>query len=100
MRIADFDTKLREGVKIGTSISVARINFNNVPDNNRVNQGGVILGALPSPPIIGIYNEDGTYATNPLQAWENPIANIEAPLDVASTTRLVETRGYSNVTTS
>jgi TonB-linked SusC/RagA family outer membrane protein len=86
---SNFDTKLREAVKVGTSISVARINFNNVPDNNRVNQGGVILGALSSPPIIGIYNEDGTYATNPLQAWENPIANIEAPLDVASTTRIV-----------
>jgi TonB-linked SusC/RagA family outer membrane protein len=86
---SNFDTKLREGVRVGTSISVARIDFNNVPDNNRVNQGGVILGALSSPPIIGIYNDDGTYATNPLQAWENPIANIEAPLDVASTTRLV-----------
>lgn len=86
---SNFDTEVRKGVKIGTNLSLARINFNNVPDNNRVNQGGVILGALSTPPIIGIYNEDGTYATNPLQAWENPIANIEAPMDVAATTRFV-----------
>ncbi|MFK7949587.1 MAG: SusC/RagA family TonB-linked outer membrane protein [Saprospiraceae bacterium] len=86
---SNFDTKLRDGVKVGTSITVSKIDFNNVPDNSRVNQGGVILGALSSPPIIGIYNEDGTFTTNPLQAWENPVANIEAPIDVASTTRLV-----------
>lgn len=85
----NFDTKVRNGLKVGTSINVSKIDFDNVPDNSRVNQGGVILGALSSPPIIGIYNEDGTYTTNPLQAWENPIANIEAPIDLASTTRLV-----------
>ncbi|MFK7934608.1 MAG: SusC/RagA family TonB-linked outer membrane protein [Saprospiraceae bacterium] len=86
---ANFDNQLRDWMKIGTSITVSKIDFNNVPDNSRVNQGGVILGALSSPPIIGIYNDDGTYTTNPLQAWENPVANIEAPIDVASTTRLV-----------
>ncbi|MFK7809912.1 MAG: SusC/RagA family TonB-linked outer membrane protein, partial [Saprospiraceae bacterium] len=85
----NLDNELREWMKIGTSINVSKIDFNNVPDNSRVNQGGVILGALSSPPIIGIYNEDGTFTTNPLQAWENPVANIEAPIDVASTTRLV-----------
>lgn len=85
----NLDNQIRDRLKIGTSITVSKIDFNNVPDNSRVNQGGVILGALSSPPIIGIYNEDGTYTTNPLQAWENPIANIEAPIDVSSTTRLV-----------
>ena len=85
----NFDSQLRDWVRVGSRISVSKVDFNNVPDNSRVNQGGVILGALSSPPIIGIYNEDGTYTTNPLQAWENPVANIEAPKDVTSTTRLV-----------
>lgn len=86
---SNMDNQVRNWLKVGTSINVSKIDFNNVPDNSRVNQGGVILGALSSPPIIGIYNEDGTFTTNPLQAWENPVANIEAPIDVASTTRLV-----------
>ncbi|MFK7981157.1 MAG: SusC/RagA family TonB-linked outer membrane protein [Saprospiraceae bacterium] len=85
----NLDNQLRDWIKVGTSINISKIDFNNVPDNSRVNQGGVILGALSSPPIIGVYNEDGTFTTNPLQAWENPVANIEAPIDVASTTRLV-----------
>ncbi len=85
----NFDSELRKGIRVGTRLTVSKIDFDNVPDNSRVNQGGVILGALSSPPIIGILNDDGTYTTNPLQAWENPIANVEAPIDVASTARLV-----------
>ncbi len=85
----NLNSEIRRGVRFGSNLSVSRVAFNNVPDNSRVNQGGVILGALSSPPIIGIYNEDGTYTVNPLQAWENPVANIEAPDDVSKTTRLV-----------
>lgn len=85
----NLNSTIRTGVRLGTNLSVSRVAFNNVPDNSRVNQGGVILGALSSPPIIGIYNEDGTYTVNPLQAWENPVANIEAPDDVATTTRFI-----------
>lgn len=85
----NFSTELKPGFELGTTMNLSRVSFNSVPDNNRVNQGGVILGALSSPPIIGILNEDGTYTTNPLQAWENPIANIVAPIDEASTNRLV-----------
>ncbi len=85
----NFSTQLKPGFELGTTMNLARVSFNSVPDNSRVNQGGVILGALSSPPIIGILNEDGTYTTNPLQAWENPVANIVAPQDQASTNRLV-----------
>lgn len=85
----NFSTELKPGFELGSNINFSRVNFNNVPDNSRVNQGGVILGALSSPPIIGIFNEDGTYTTNPLQAWENPIANIQAPQDQSATNRLV-----------
>lgn len=85
----NFSTELKPGFELGTTMNLSRVNFNNVPDNSRVNQGGVILGALSSPPIIGILNEDGTYTTNPLQAWENPVANIVAPMDQSTTSRLV-----------
>lgn len=85
----NLNSTIRTGVRLGTNLSVSRVAFNNVPDNSRVNQGGVILGALSSPPIIDIYNEDGTYTVNPLQAWENPVANIEAPDDVSTTTRFI-----------
>jgi|694.fasta_scaffold01605_3 TonB-linked SusC/RagA family outer membrane protein len=83
--LSEVNPKLR----IGTNISVNNNKYDNVPDNSRVNQGGVILGALSSPTLIGIYKADGTYTVNPLQAWENPVANIEAPLDETNTLRLV-----------
>ncbi|MFK7921931.1 MAG: SusC/RagA family TonB-linked outer membrane protein [Bacteroidia bacterium] len=85
----NYRAEVKKGIRWGSNINIARVTYNNVPDNSRTNQGGVILGALSAPPIIGIYNDDGTYTVNPLQAWENPVANIEAPLDVTRTTRLV-----------
>ncbi len=85
----NFSTELKPGFELGSTMNISRVSFNSVPDNNRVNQGGVILGALSSPPTIGIFNEDGTFTTNPLQAWENPVANIIAPKDQSSTNRIV-----------
>lgn len=85
----NFRADVNKNVRWGTNLNLSQISYNNVPDNQRVNQGGVILGALSAPPLIGIYNEDGTYTVNPLQAWENPVANIEAPLDETNTTRLI-----------
>ncbi|MFK7970145.1 MAG: SusC/RagA family TonB-linked outer membrane protein [Bacteroidia bacterium] len=85
----NYRTEVKKGIRWGSNLNIARVKYANVPDNSRTNQGGVILGALSAPPIIGIYNEDGTYTVNPLQAWENPVANIEAPFDETNTTRLV-----------
>ena len=85
----NFRGEVKPTLRWGSNLNVAQVLSNNVPDNQRVNQGGVILGALSAPPIIGIYNEDGTYTVNPLQAWENPIANTEAPQDQSRTTRLI-----------
>ncbi len=85
----NFRGEVKQNLRWGSNLNVSQVLFNNVPDNQRVNQGGVILGALSAPPIIGIYNEDGTYTVNPLQAWENPVANIEAPQDQTRTTRLI-----------
>jgi TonB-linked SusC/RagA family outer membrane protein len=61
-------------LKIGSNFAVSRINSVDVADNNRVNQAGVVLSALSTPPTIPIQNADGTYPQNPYQALENPVA--------------------------
>lgn len=68
-------------------MTLSRVKFQTQADNSRVNQGGVVLGALSSPPLIGIYNADGTFTTNPLQAWENPIASIKGSQNGNTTNR-------------
>jgi TonB-linked SusC/RagA family outer membrane protein len=85
----NMNNEIRSNMRFGSNIALSKIGYTNVPDNSRVNQGGVILGALSSPTLIGIYNKDGSYTVNPLQAWENPVANIEAPIDVTNTMRVV-----------
>lgn len=67
-------TTLFPKLKIGSNISISRINSVDVADNNRVNQGGVVLSALSTPPTIPVQNPDGTYPQNPYQALENPVA--------------------------
>jgi TonB-linked SusC/RagA family outer membrane protein len=50
-----------------------------VSDNANVARGGTILSALTTPPTIGIYAADGTYAFNPYKGGsENPVANAFA----------------------
>ncbi len=85
----NMSNEVYQNFRIGTNIAVSNINYKNVPDNSRVNQGGVILGALSTPSLIGVMNPNGTYTVNPLQAWENPVANIEAPINVTNTKRFV-----------
>ncbi len=85
----NMSNEVYQNFRIGTNIAVSNINYKNIPDNSRVNQGGVILGALSTPSLIGVMNPNGTYTVNPLQAWENPVANIEAPINVTNTKRFV-----------
>lgn len=81
--------EIKSNLRFGTNLTLSNVAYKNVPDNSRVNQGGVILGALSTPTLIGIYNPNGTYTVNPLQAWENPVANIEAPINTTNTLRFV-----------
>ncbi len=81
--------EIKSNLRFGTNLTLSNVAYKNVPDNSRVNQGGVILGALSTPTLIGIYNSNGTYTVNPLQAWENPVANIEAPINTTNTLRFV-----------
>lgn len=72
----NLDQELRDWLTVGARISYAKYTDTDVVDNTSINGGGVILGALGTPSIIGIYNTDGTFTSNPIQNWENPIAAI------------------------
>lgn len=61
-----------------------------VSDNANVARGGTILSALTTPPTIGIYAADGTYAFNPYKGGsENPVANAFAARNNSRVTRLL-----------
>jgi len=78
---ANFKVNLDQGVTdwltVGTRVSYAKYSDVDVLDNQAVNQGGVLLGALTTPSVIGVYNEDGTFTSNPFQNWENPLAKTD-----------------------
>ncbi|MET4082518.1 TonB-linked SusC/RagA family outer membrane protein [Pedobacter sp. UYP30] len=75
-------------LKVGSNFTISRINSVDVPDNARVNNGGVVLSALTTPPNIPVRNADGTYPPNPYQALENPVA-ITQGIDSKSFTNKV-----------
>lgn len=66
--------ELKSWLSVGTNLAYTRYHDVDVSDNQAVNQGGVILGMLSTPPILDIYNADGSFTTNPFQDWENPLA--------------------------
>ena len=69
--------EVNDWLKIGTNINYTHYSDVDVTDNAAVNQGGVLLGVLATPPNIGVYNEDGTFTSNPFQDWENPISSTD-----------------------
>ncbi|WGH76929.1 TonB-dependent receptor [Tenacibaculum tangerinum] len=73
----NIDQDINDWLKVGTRIAYTDYRDVDVNDNNSVNQGGVILGALSTPSIIGVYNEEGMFASNPFQNWENPLASTD-----------------------
>ncbi len=72
----NLDQTVNDWINLGTSINYSRSNEVDVNDNQRINQGGVILGALNTPEFLETFNPDGTFTQNPLQAWENPMASL------------------------
>jgi TonB-linked SusC/RagA family outer membrane protein len=70
--------EINSWIKIGTNINYTHYTDVDVTDNAAVNQGGVLLGVLATPPNIGIYREDGSYTSNPFQDWENPFSSTDA----------------------
>ncbi|HEY1247694.1 MAG TPA: SusC/RagA family TonB-linked outer membrane protein, partial [Nitrososphaera sp.] len=85
----NLEQNMNKWFTIGTHLNYNRTNSRDVPDNSRVNQGGVVLGALSTPPFVGKYNPDGTFAMNPFQAWENPLASIEGPFNKTITNNIL-----------
>ncbi len=64
-------------LQVGTNIIYTSYSDVDVNHNNSVNSGGVLLGVLTTPPNIGIYNQNGTFTSNPFQDWENPVASTD-----------------------
>jgi len=76
----NFSKQIRNWLKIGTNLTYSKWRDVDVTDNAGAGRGGVVLGALVTPSVIGIFNDDGTYTGNPLQSsWENPVAGTDAP---------------------
>lgn len=71
------EQKVNNWLTFGTNINYMRYHDVDVSDNQAINQGGVILGMLSTPPNIGIYNSNGTFTSNPFQDWENPISSTD-----------------------
>ncbi|WP_262732674.1 SusC/RagA family TonB-linked outer membrane protein [Gaetbulibacter sp. NE] len=73
----NLDQEINDWLKVGTRMAYTIYSDVDVNDNNSVNQGGVLLGALTTPSIIGVFNEDGMFTSNPFQNWENPLASTD-----------------------
>ena len=73
----NLDQQVKDWLKIGSRIAYTSYRDVDVNDNNNVNAGGVLLGALTTPSIIGIFNDDGSFTSNPFQNWENPLASTD-----------------------
>jgi TonB-linked SusC/RagA family outer membrane protein len=70
----NIDQQVNNWMTIGSRIAYTKYSDVDVVDNTSVNSGGVLMGAISTPSVIGIYNPDGTFTSNPFQNWENPIA--------------------------
>lgn len=86
----NLDNQVKPWLKIGTSLSVIRINTKDTPDNASSGRGGVIMSTLNTPPFLNTYDDqdkpgfvltDTThFDPNPYQpSWENPIAYMDGP---------------------
>ena len=73
----NLDQEINNWLKVGTRIAYTDYRDVDINDNNAVNQGGVLLGALTTPSIIGVFNENGMFTSNPFQNWENPLASTD-----------------------
>lgn len=73
----NLDQDVNDWLTIGTRVSFTKYRDVDVNDNNAINQGGVLTGVINTPSVIGIYNQDGSFTSNPFQNWENPVASTD-----------------------
>lgn len=76
----NLEQKVNDWLNLGANIGYTNYSDVDVADNQAINQGGVILGVLSTPSVIGTYNPDGTFTSNPFQNWENPIASTDGSI--------------------
>lgn len=87
---SNISSQVKEWFKLSTNLAFSHNKSTDVADNNNVAQGGTILSALTTPPTIGVWNDDGTYTSNPNKGgWENPIANAFGPQNNSSNNRFL-----------
>lgn len=73
----NLDQEINDWLKVGTRVTYNNYSDVSVNDTSSGDKGGVIIGALVTPPVITKFNNDGTFTTNPFQVWENPFASAE-----------------------
>lgn len=75
----NIDKQVNKWLKFGASVMYASWYDVEVSENVGKGNGSPITGALITPELIGVFNEDGTYTGNPLATdWENPVATTDA----------------------
>lgn len=95
---ANLDNQVKDWFKITSNISYSNANIRDVKDNDNAGRNAVVLGALGTPPNIGIYTTDDKgrtiYTQNPNKSgWDNPLAAIYGP-----TQGTLDNRIFGNVT--
>ena len=73
----NLDQDINDWLTVGTRIAYTKYEDVDINENNNVNVGGVLLGALTTPSVIGTYNPDGSFTSNPFQNWENPLSSTD-----------------------
>lgn len=73
----NLEQDINDWLKVGSRLAYTVYRDVDVNDNNSINQGGVLLGALSTPSIIGVFNDNGMFTSNPFQNWENPLASTD-----------------------
>ena len=76
----NLDQQFNRFVKAGVSTSFSRIKYHDVPTGEgRVDHSTLIYSAMTYSPIAPVYNEDGSYADNPIRAniYPNPVSLLD-----------------------
>ncbi len=71
----NLDNKVSDKLNLGVNLSGSYSHQSSLKNNENAFNGAVVASALATPPFLPIYNDDGTYAQNPLETnMDNPIA--------------------------
>ncbi len=83
----NLDNLVSDKFKVGTSTSLSRA------VSNRINNDNNIFGVLSTAVLVGshipVYNPDGTYARDPFNSIENPVAAYREPTNETRNDRIL-----------